>query len=281
MVGIYWYNDLWRASTNVQYLTTTPLGFELHHPLFDATILKQGAQLIAFQPKGKEPLFWSAERSTFQKGKAFRGGIPLCWPWFGKAGTPSHGFARISEWELISHEESEEGVQLIFELGDSAMTRALWPYAFSARLEMNLGRDVELCLHVNAETKSTAAFHTYLTCNDIHEVSVTGLGDVYMDALKGGVLCESTQSPLHVSHAVDRVYTKPELKTVLHEHAHRICITHENHSDIVVWNPWSEGEATLSDMREGDYTKMLCIETARISKPLSCHDRLHVKIALV
>ena len=279
MGGICWCNDLWRVSINAQYLISNDLFFEIHHPLFDAILLKQGAQLIHFQPKGGEPFFWSAKRSTFQKGKAFRGGIPLCWPWFGKIGTPAHGFARIVEWEMAQYVENEEGIQLIFELRDNAFTRSLWDYAFNARLEMNLGRDVELCLHVNAEKESTVALHTYLMCQNIHDVTVMGLGSAYNDALQGGMACETKEPVLHVTHSIDRVYTMPEATTLLREKDRTLSITHKNYSDVVVWNPWREGESSFADMNENDYTQMLCIESARISKPLACEDRLQVKIA--
>lgn len=269
---------MWRVSINAPYIKNTAIGFELHHPLFDATILRQGAQLIHFQPKDGEPLFWSAELSTFEKGKAFRGGIPLCWPWFGKADSPSHGFARIVEWDLIKHIEREEGVQLVFELHDSPTTRAMWPYAFTTRLEMNLGLDVDISLHVNAEKESTAALHSYFTCKHIHDVKVTGLGGIYTDSLQKGKSCESPDEPLHVNQAIDRIYTQPKAKTILQELERTISISHENHSEVVVWNPWIEGVANISDMKKNDYTKMLCIESARISKPFNCHDSLHVKI---
>ncbi|ARU48621.1 D-hexose-6-phosphate mutarotase [Sulfurospirillum diekertiae] len=278
MVGTYWYKNSWRASINTHYLTTTALGFELHHPLFDATILKQGAQLIHFQPKEGEPLFWCADLSTFEKGKAFRGGIPLCWPWFGKAGIPSHGFARIVEWTLLSHVANEEGIKLVFELSDSMTTRAIWPYAFNAHLTMVLGKEVALSLHVKADKESTAALHSYFTCKQIDDVNVTGLGLTYIDALLGGKPCEEVKTPLHVNRAIDRIYTRPDAKTILQEKERTITITHENHSDVVVWNPWLEGSEKLSDMNENDYTKMLCIESARITKPLKCDDRLHVTI---
>lgn len=252
----------------------------LHHPLFDATILRQGAQLIHFQPKGGEPLLWSAELSTFEKGKAFRGGIPLCWPWFGKAGVPSHGFARIVEWEMTSQVESEKGIQLVFTLSDSPTTRTIWPHTFMARVEMNLGREVKISLHVKAMTESTGALHTYFTCRDIEELSLTGLGAQYNDALKEGQFCENKDKALHVHHAIDRIYTQPEAKTFLKENSKTVTITHQNHSDVVVWNPWSEGAAKLSDMKGDDYQKMICVETARISKPLRREDSLHVQIEI-
>lgn len=280
MVGIYWCKNSWRASINTHFLTTTEIGFELRHPLFDAIILKQGAQLIHFQPKGSEPLLWSASRSTFEKGKAFRGGIPLCWPWFGKAGTPSHGFARIVEWEMVHYTEGEERIALAFELRDSAMTRSLWPYTFTTRLEMNLGHDVELSLHVNAEKESTAALHTYVACKNIDDVQIFGLGSTYNDALENGQPCEHKHEMMSIDQAIDRIYTQPEATTSLKDHDRIISISHENHSDVVVWNPWKEGVRKLFDMQESDYTKMMCIESARISKPFNYQDHLQVKIAI-
>jgi glucose-6-phosphate 1-epimerase len=278
MVGICWYKNSWRVSINAQYIKKTAIGFELDHPLFDAIILKQGAQLIHFQPKGGSALFWKADLSTFEAGKAFRGGIPLCWPWFGKAGNPTHGFARIMEWEIVLHVENEEGVQLVFELHDSATTRAIWPYAFFLRLEMNLGREVALTLHINTEKESTGALHTYFSCDAIHNVYVTGLGYHYTDALQNGKRCESEDDMLQVNHALDRIYTQPQSNIVFTDTKRRVSVSQKNHSDVVVWNPWKEGAAKLSDMKKDDYTRMLCVESARISKPFNDDDSLQITI---
>lgn len=71
MAGICWCKNLWRASIKAQYLQENDISFEIHYPLFDATILKQGAQLIHFQPKGGDSLLWSAELSTLKKARLF------------------------------------------------------------------------------------------------------------------------------------------------------------------------------------------------------------------
>jgi len=84
----------------------------IQHRDFNAIILKQGAQLIHFQPTGSNPLFWSAQLSTFEKGRAFRGGIPICWPWFGKSQFPSHGFARIMDWTLSKRIDTDDRIIL-------------------------------------------------------------------------------------------------------------------------------------------------------------------------
>ncbi len=53
------------------------------------------AQLIDWQPAGQKPCLWLSSESAFKEGVAIRGGIPICWPWFGPVASPSHGFARI------------------------------------------------------------------------------------------------------------------------------------------------------------------------------------------
>jgi len=261
-----------------QNTTFNSMSIHLHHPLFDAIILRQGAQLIHFQPKGEKALLWFAALSTFKKGKAFRGGIPLCWPWFGSTKIPSHGFARLVEWTLCLHHESDAGVHLVFELRDSAITRAFWPHAFIATLEMKLGQDVSLHFHVTSEEASTAALHAYFTCNEIRDVEIIGLGDSYTDSLQLGAACTCHDKILHVNQPIDRIYTHPQDTLFLKEHERTVSLFPKNHSDIVVWNPWIEGAKKLFDMQEDDYTHMFCVETARISKPLQREDSLQVTL---
>src|SRR5690242_19293909 len=67
-----------------------------------AEIYLHGAQVTGFEKKGQPPLLFLSSHSRFEKGKAIRRGVPICFPWFGpKAGGPAHGFARITEWELV------------------------------------------------------------------------------------------------------------------------------------------------------------------------------------
>ena len=68
----------------------------LNHPVGSARIALQGAQLLNWQPKGAEQdIFWLSEIEPFTQGVAIRGGVPLCYPWFGGVKQPSHGTARL------------------------------------------------------------------------------------------------------------------------------------------------------------------------------------------
>ncbi len=55
----------------------------IDHPLCQAVFSRQGAQLLHFQPQGERPLLWCASEWPALSSAPVRGGIPVCWPWFG------------------------------------------------------------------------------------------------------------------------------------------------------------------------------------------------------
>jgi glucose-6-phosphate 1-epimerase len=71
-----------------------------------AEIYLYGAQVTSWKPVGYDDVLFVSEESHWQQGKAIRGGIPICFPWFrGKPDdpqAPTHGFVRTKEWELDS-----------------------------------------------------------------------------------------------------------------------------------------------------------------------------------
>lgn len=86
----------------------------------------QGAHLLSWKPAGEEEVLWLSNNTPFKNGVAIRGGVPVCWPWFGPAaqqGLPAHGFARNLPWTLKSHREDADGVALTFELTQSEETK--------------------------------------------------------------------------------------------------------------------------------------------------------------
>lgn len=110
------------------------------HPQVRAAVTLQGAHLVAWQPTGEQPVLWLSEKSAFQEGVAIRGGVPICWPWFGKVATPNHGFARILPWELSHHSEDDHQVQLTFTLRDSTLTEPFSPTRSRLKPTLRSGR---------------------------------------------------------------------------------------------------------------------------------------------
>lgn len=84
------------------------------HPQVKASFALQGAHLLSWKPVGEEEVLWLSNNTPFKTGVALRGGVPICWPWFGPAaqqGLPSHGFARNLPWALKAHNEDDASLQ--------------------------------------------------------------------------------------------------------------------------------------------------------------------------
>lgn len=173
----------------------------------------QGAQLLQLRFRGQPPVFWLSGKAFDHPGRAIRGGLPLCWPWFGPADTPdrpAHGFARNVPWRLTGLWPEEHAWIVRFQLSDSADTRALWPHSFEASLTFQLGASmrVDFCV-VNLDSvpmSMSYAFHGYFPVSDVAHASLTGLdGRPYIDKLLGrSDLLQ--QGPLRVLQACDSVF---------------------------------------------------------------------------
>ena len=150
------------------------------HPQVKASVALQGAHLLSWQPAGEEEVLWLSNNTPFKSGVALRGGVPICWPWFGPSaqqGLPSHGFARNLPWALKCQDEDENGVMLTFELQSSDETRKYWPHDFTLYARFKLGKTCEIELEAHGEFETTSALHTYVNVGDITAVKVSGLGD--------------------------------------------------------------------------------------------------------
>lgn len=240
----------------------------IKHATCQAAIALQGAHLLFWQPTEQpRPVIWLSEKALFKTGKAIRGGVPLCWPWFNQLGTPSHGFARISLWQLVQYSENEQQVTLTLSLSDTPQTRQLWPHAFNATMTINVGKQAYLELSMSGDYQATAALHSYFNVSDIEQIKVTGLGADYRDALKVANLPKQC-GELTFDQAVDRVYTHAEAINYIDDIDRTIKLTHHNSTEVVTWNPWQSAATAMADMDDNGYKTMVCVETARIVQPL-------------
>ena len=241
----------------------------ISHPKVRAAITLQGAHLIAWQPSGEKPVIWLSDKTPFLPGKAIRGGVPICWPWFGPAGEPAHGFARNQTWTLSAHDENDEGVILTFVLESNAQTKKLWPHDFTLFARFRLGEHCEIELEAHGDFEATAALHSYFTVADIAEVEVSGLGKTYIDKVENNVQGTSEGKQRYPGR-VDRIFTQAEDCSVIHDKAGQrlIEVYHHHHSDVVTWNPGVELSCSMADMANDGYRTLVCVETARINTPL-------------
>ncbi|MQL47034.1 D-hexose-6-phosphate mutarotase [Photorhabdus khanii] len=252
------------------------------HPKVRGAISLQGAHLIAWQPCDEEPGLWLSRKTAFKAGTAIRGGIPICWPWFGPTGAPKHGFARTLPWEFSAHHEHENGVILTFMLKDNEYSRKLWPYDFTLIARFKLCETCEVELEAYGDYQATCALHTYLNVGNINQISVSGLGKHFIDTVADKEQY-TTGEDLIFTGRTDRIYTEPEDFNLIRDNSLKrtIEIHHYHHSDVVCWNPGAELSNNMKDMCDEGYKNMICVETARINKPLIAKDDSPAHISVV
>jgi len=244
----------------------------IEHAQVQASVALQGAHLLSWRPTGAEQVLWLSDNTPFHKGVALRGGVPVCWPWFGpakEASLPSHGFARNLPWILSAHNEDADGVVLTFELKSNEETLKLWPHEFTLYARFKLAKTCEIELEAHGDFETTAALHSYFTVGDIDNVKVSGLGNDYLDKVQGGIQGELTDGVQTFPGRTDRVYLKPEECSVIHDSSLKraIHVIHHHQHNVVAWNPGSALSVSMADMPDDGYKTFVCVETACVTAP--------------
>jgi len=238
-----------------------------------ALISIYGGQVLAFQPKHADSdLLFLSKRAYYQSGKAIKGGVPICWPWFGPdpegLNRPAHGFMRNRLWEVIETSATVEGDnRIVLGLSDTPETQSIWPRAFILRLEITIGETLNLAL-VTRNTGSqsfavTQAFHTYFSVGDIRQTTVLGLENTqYIDKVNDNQQMNQTGA-VTINTEVDRIYLDVGNELVIHDTVmkRRIHILSKGNRTAVVWNPWAKISAEMADLQDDDYLRFICVET--------------------
>lgn len=237
------------------------------HALGSALVALQGAQLLSWKPTGvAQDVLWVSEIEPFQKGHAIRGGIPICYPWFGAVKSPSHGIARIREWSLSHYEMDAEYAYLEFSLYDEQQL-------IEAKIEMAFSHECHLIFTHYASSVAQVALHSYFNVADIHRTEVRGLPRECFDSLTRQVV--QVPSPRKINQNVDCIYSIEQPINRIEDMANQrtIQIEHIDASDVVLWNPWHKATSAMS---ETSYQTMLCLETARINRQLQQGESVEV-----
>ena len=239
-----------------------------------AKIALQGAHIFHYKFKDKEPLLWLSEKSFFETKRAIRGGIPICFPWFGKndydSTLPQHGFARNQIWKLmLTHELADGSTHIQLMLTSTKETRALWDYNFTIIYDINIGTELTLKLStINCDTEAfeiTQALHSYFKISNINNISIKGLEkSIYYDSLKQALAKQHKE--LHIDEEIDRIYFDTSANIIIEDNEQQIKLTQKGSKSLVVWNPWEEKSKTMMDMSDDGYKTMVCLETANALK---------------
>ncbi len=248
---------------------------DVEHEFGSVSVAFNGAHVLDYKTSRGDSVLWLSPHSNFVPGKPIRGGIPICWPWFGPhstdPGLPAHGFARLSQWTLsrIGSPENEEGIEGVFELSSSDQFKSHWPHPFHLTYAVSIldgSLDISLVARNLGEQPVTlsGALHTYLGVNRIDQVEIRGLeGCDYLDQLEQ--LARKRQIGVVVfDREVDRIYLEgPERVQVTGTSAGiPMELLSRGSRSTVVWNPWIDKARRMPDFGDEDYLQMVCVETA-------------------
>jgi glucose-6-phosphate 1-epimerase len=247
---------------------------EIDTPLAAAKISLYGGHVVSWQPKTQAmPVLWISELARFQYGKAVRGGIPVCWPWFGKhpsnTNLPGHGYARIVNWDLVSIESLNTG-EIIFSLllGKSAIESQFWGRAVSLELKIVIGTTLEVALtttnNSDQEISFTEGLHTYFRISNIDNIRILGLENCeYVDLVRDNEL-HTQQDVIKFNGELGRIFLNNKVMCTIEDlmFNRRIHINKINSNSTAVWNPGIDVASKMDDLGPTGWEDMVCVETA-------------------
>ena len=227
-----------------------------------------GGQILrSWHRNSAHPVIFCGKKAEFLPGKAIRGGIPVCWPWFGAseiAGRPIQGFARTAQWEI----DRQEKDFVRFILPENNVPAELRDFPFELASEIRLTDALEISLVMkncgDVPVNISCALHTYFAVSDCEKVSVSGLKDAPF-TVKGGAEEVDAESTLSISGEVCRLYCPQSSTLTLSdpEWQRKIVIEKFNSNSTLVWNPGAERCAQITDLGDDEYHDFLCIEANR------------------
>ncbi len=261
-------------------LSSDGLYLDISNSKASASLSMFGAHLCSFiaNKDGRERL-WISDSAMFDASTPIRGGVPICWPWFGANNkindAPSHGFVRNQMWRLNQAKEVKDENGEVVETHCYLKPTSLGMFSTPATLNLTLMLKVSTYCEITLITENQSsqrvevsqAIHSYFAIEDINQVVINGLHGTYYNKLDN---THNNVSPslYTIKQETDRVHQRA-VKSVTDERIslsdgdkNIINILHSGHNSTVVWNPWIEKSAKMKDMSEGGYKTMLCIEAA-------------------
>jgi glucose-6-phosphate 1-epimerase len=237
-------------------------------------IYLHGAHVTSWKPAGEDEVLFVSTKSQWADGRAIRGGVPICFPWFrGKADdpkAPAHGFVRTKAWQIESITQAAGGVTASMFTESDEETKKWWAAEFRLVHRATFGSTLSMELEVTNTGKTALRFeealHAYFRVGNV-EMTRTQAPDAFHYYDKTDTHTKKTQlGEIMIASETDRVYldTRDPIEVedpVLHR---RIRVTKENSLTTVVWNPWEQKAASISDLAKEEWTQMLCIEPSNV-----------------
>ncbi|MFT6805864.1 MAG: glucose-6-phosphate 1-epimerase [Glaciecola sp.] len=227
-----------------------------------------GGHILSFKPKhDHRERLWVSQHAFFDAKKPIRGGIPICWPWFGahksKTNLAAHGYVRTQTWQIFSCEETSIGTTIT--LKPQTSTGDGFEGDAELVLVVHIGQQLTIQLSTTnlgyTPLTYNCALHSYFAISDIKQCELLGLSKQYSDKTRGYQILDTPQT-YTFNEETDRVHQEQPKTLTIADGEIKTDILSSGHDSIVVWNPWQEKSINMGDMTDDGYLTMLCVETA-------------------
>lgn len=243
------------------------------HRSCEGSVSLFGGQVLTWQPRGQKPVFWLSKDSQYSASAAIRGGIPICWPWFGgdvklAAGNieqvSNHGFVRQSYWQLDDIEISASQVSITLSLNGENFSKH-WPAAFELSQRLVFSEKFQQILTMTNLSEQlveyTGALHSYFMVSSPDKSNIPRLESArFSDKLSGekNILGKL----MNCNGPIDRIYHDNRRQTIIDYGWQReINVSSDNCQQWVIWNP-GQAAQSMPDMHQGSEQEFVCLEAA-------------------
>jgi glucose-6-phosphate 1-epimerase len=252
-------------------LTDSISVLEVIHNSCTAKISLYGGQVLNWQPVNQQPVFWLSDDAIFEQGTAIRGGVPLCWPWFGPYKAASgetagnHGFARQRNWQLDEVIISEEDIKVtLFLSGENE--HSLWPHQYQLKQILTFSECFEQNLFISNLSEIpfeySAALHSYFAVSAPENTHVLPLEQFPFDDKVTGKVKQLTPLESCVGE-IDRIYSCDQECSIEDKQWQRtIKVSSTNCQQWVLWNPGVDIAKSMKDLHQGAENEFVCLEAA-------------------
>lgn len=258
-------------------LSNDVMSLVIEHNNCQAKVSLYGGQVLSWKPTGQQDVFWLSKTSPFEQGKAIRGGIPLCWPWFGshpddidnKAG--NHGFAREKNWQVDDIGINKELVSITLTLQGNNM-HSWWPNAFKLTQVLSFGLTFSQSLTVSnlsdEDAYYTGALHSYFRVSSPENIII----DTLDEAKFYDKLTDKHYPPQVLTNGVgpvDRIYQSNKKIQLIDSQFQRVIeVNASNTAQWVFWNPGVTLANNMADIHLNGEQEFVCLEAANTDSQL-------------
>lgn len=247
-----------------------------------AVVSRYGGQVLSYQPSPGQELLWLSPLAAWQQQQPIRGGVPVCWPWFGAAASqlnpaqlslPNHGLVRTRFWTLQQQAVTTDAVELCLsitldEFPDKTIQSLSEVVAPTKPTELRITlRLTHASLSINLSCDppllQQAALHSYFKITDLIQTQIKGIGEQYRDKVRQNQLIFADPE-LKFNKEIDRIYSQPAAELRIENAEQTLAILQQGFDSTVVWNPAAQRCAAIADLADDSYQYFVCVETASL-----------------